>query len=49
MNIIILLAPLSLILALSGLSAFFWCVKSGQYEDPRGAAERILQDNERPE
>jgi cbb3-type cytochrome oxidase maturation protein len=48
MNIVLLLAPLSLLLALAGLGAFVWSVRNGQYEDPRGDAERILQDNERP-
>lgn len=48
MTIVLLLAPLSMLLALGGLAAFFWNVKSGQYEDPRGDAERILQDIDRP-
>lgn len=42
MNIIFLLAPLSLLLALGGLAAFWWSVRNGQYDDPRGDAERIL-------
>lgn len=44
MTIIFLLAPFSLLLAGAGLAAFFWCVRSGQYEDPQGAAARILDD-----
>jgi cbb3-type cytochrome oxidase maturation protein len=48
MTIFLLLAPFSLLLALTGLAAFFWTVKHNQYEDPRGDAERILQDNDRP-
>jgi cbb3-type cytochrome oxidase maturation protein len=47
-NIILLLAPLSLLLALGALGAFAWNVRNGQYEDPRGDAERILQDSDRP-
>jgi len=42
MNIIFLLAPLSLLLALLALAAFWWTVRNGQYEDPAGDAERIL-------
>jgi len=48
MTIFLLLAPFSLLLALTGLAGFFWTVKNGQYDDPRGDAERILQDNDRP-
>lgn len=49
MNIIFLLAPFSLILALGGLAAFWWTVRNGQYDDPRGDAERILiPDADRP-
>ena len=48
MTIFLLLAPLSLLLALAALAAFFWTVRHNQYEDPRGDAERILTDNDRP-
>jgi cbb3-type cytochrome oxidase maturation protein len=44
MNIIFVLAPASLFLALIGLGAFWWSVHSGQYEDPAGDAARILTD-----
>ncbi len=27
-----------------GLLAFFWALKSGQFEDPEGNAARILRD-----
>jgi cbb3-type cytochrome oxidase maturation protein len=47
MTIIYLLAPLSLLLALAGLAAFWWTLRSGQYEDPMGDAARILDDHER--
>lgn len=36
------LIPISLVLGLVGLAAFMWSLKSGQYEDLDGAAERIL-------
>jgi len=42
------LIPLALILGLSGLIAFFWSIKSGQFDDPRGDAERILSADDRP-
>ena len=44
MSIILVLAPVSLFLALIGLGAFWWSVQSGQYEDPAGDAARILTD-----
>jgi cbb3-type cytochrome oxidase maturation protein len=36
------LIPIALALGLAGLGAFMWSLKSGQYEDLDGAAERIL-------
>lgn len=45
MNIVLFLAPISLLLAVVGLGAFWWTVKSGQYEDPTGDAVRILMDD----
>jgi cbb3-type cytochrome oxidase maturation protein len=44
MTILLVLAPISVMLALIGLGAFWWTVKSGQYEDPVGDAARILND-----
>jgi cbb3-type cytochrome oxidase maturation protein len=41
-----LLIPLALTLGLSGLAAFFWAMKSGQFDDLDGAAIRILIDDE---
>nr|WP_306269445.1 cbb3-type cytochrome oxidase assembly protein CcoS [Pararhizobium sp. IMCC3301] len=48
MNLLIFLIPVALGLGLLGLCAFLWSLKSGQYEDPDGAAERILNDDDRP-
>ncbi|MEN0653792.1 MULTISPECIES: cbb3-type cytochrome oxidase assembly protein CcoS [Hyphobacterium] len=48
MTIILLLIPAALLLALFGLGAFFWTVRSGQYEDMDGAAQRILLDDDGP-
>lgn len=42
-----LLIPVALVLGGLGLIAFLWSLRSGQYEDLDGAAERVLMD-ERP-
>ena len=44
MKIILLLIGLSLIVALGFLVAFFWAVRSGQYEDDYTPSVRILFD-----
>lgn len=36
------LIPVALALGVVGLAAFMWSLKSGQYDDLDGAAERIL-------
>lgn len=40
------LIPIALGLGLTGLLAFLWSVRSGQYEDLDGDALRILLDEE---
>ncbi|WP_297510417.1 cbb3-type cytochrome oxidase assembly protein CcoS [uncultured Caulobacter sp.] len=45
MNIVLFLAPASIGLGALGLLAFFWTMRSGQYDDPKGDAERILYDH----
>jgi cbb3-type cytochrome oxidase maturation protein len=45
MNILLFLAPASIALGALGLLAFFWTMRSGQYDDPKGDAERILYDH----
>lgn len=47
MNGIALLIPLALLMGLVGLGAFFWSLRSGQYDDLDGAAVRILIDDEK--
>lgn len=42
------LVPIALGLGLAGLAAFMWALRSGQYEDLDGAAERILLDDDKP-
>lgn len=46
MNIIFLLAPVSVALGLLAVGAFLWTLRSGQYDDFEGAAARILIDDE---
>ncbi len=46
MDIMIFLIPAAVFLGALGLAAFFWSLKSGQYEDLDGAAHRILIDEE---
>lgn len=42
MNVMIVLIPIALFMAAVGLAAFFWSLRSGQYEDLDGAAHRVL-------
>ncbi len=46
MNVIVFLLPIALGLGLVGLGAFFWSIRSGQYEDLEGAASRMLADDD---
>jgi cbb3-type cytochrome oxidase maturation protein len=45
-SIFLLLAPMSLLVALIGLAGFWWTVKADQYDDPAGDAARILFDDD---
>jgi cbb3-type cytochrome oxidase maturation protein len=42
MNVLVFLIPISLLLGSIGLVAFFWSIKSRQFDDPQGDAARIL-------
>lgn len=46
MSSLVFLVPLALVLGGTALAAFLWSLRSGQYEDLDGAAERILLDDE---
>ncbi|HEY4406816.1 MAG TPA: cbb3-type cytochrome oxidase assembly protein CcoS [Xanthobacteraceae bacterium] len=46
MNVLIYLVPVALGLGLTGLAAFLWSLRSGQYDDIDGAALRILTDDD---
>jgi cbb3-type cytochrome oxidase maturation protein len=45
-NVLVYLVPIALMLGLTGLIAFLWTLKSGQYDDLDGAAVRILPDDD---
>ncbi|WP_066553680.1 cbb3-type cytochrome oxidase assembly protein CcoS [Croceicoccus bisphenolivorans] len=46
MNGLIFLIPVALGMGGLGLAAFFWAMRSGQFEDLDGAAQRILIEEE---
>ncbi|MDH2346860.1 cbb3-type cytochrome oxidase assembly protein CcoS [Bradyrhizobium sp. SSUT18] len=49
MEILVILVPLALMLGLTGLVAFLWSLRSGQYDDLDGAAWRAIADDEPPQ
>lgn len=46
MSSLLLLIPAALSLGLLGLVAFLWALRSGQFDDLDGAAQRILFDDD---
>lgn len=46
MTILLFLIPVAIFLGLLGLAAFVWSLRSGQYDDLDGAAERILHEDD---
>lgn len=42
MTTLVYLIPVALFLGALGLAGFLWALRSGQYDDLDGAAERIL-------
>ena len=46
MSGLLFLIPAALALGVLGLIAFLWSLKSGQYDDLDGAANRILLDDD---
>ena len=48
MEVIRGLIPLMIILGIVGVVIFFWSVRSGQYDDLEGDANRILMDEDDP-
>ena len=48
MEILILLIPLSVLLALGIGIAFWWSAENGQFDDLESPGQRILMDNDQP-
>lgn len=48
MEILYLLIPVSVILVFAIAAAFWWSVKSGQFDDMEGPGFRILMDDDKP-
>lgn len=48
MDIIYLLVPMAVILAVLIAAGFFWSVRSGQFDDLEGPAHRIIMDDDTP-
>jgi len=46
MDVLLYLVPTALLMGLLGLLGFLWALRTGQFEDLDGAAERILFDDE---
>ena len=46
MSVLTFLIPIALGMGGLGLAVFFWAMRSGQFEDLDGAAQRILIDDE---
>jgi cbb3-type cytochrome oxidase maturation protein len=45
MEILAYLIPVSLTLGVVALAAFFWALRRGQFDDPKGDAARFLSDD----
>ncbi len=48
MTILTILIPVTLCMGAIGLAAFFWSLRSGQFEDLTGDAARILHGDDTP-
>jgi cbb3-type cytochrome oxidase maturation protein len=46
MTNLLMLIPVALLLGLTGLVGFLWALKTGQFDDLDGAANRILFDDD---
>ncbi|MBF0460157.1 MAG: cbb3-type cytochrome oxidase assembly protein CcoS [Magnetococcales bacterium] len=46
MNVLYFLLPLALLLGAVGLGLMIWAVKTGQFEDLEGPAQRILFEDD---
>lgn len=48
MSVILILIIISIVVAICFLGAFFWAVKSGQYDDTYSPSVRMLFDEKKP-
>lgn len=48
MSVLYLLVPIALLLAGTGVAAFFWSVRNGQFDDVETPAIRVLLEEEDP-
>ena len=46
MNVLVYLVPMAPTLGLTGLAAFLWSLRAGQYDDMDGATLRVLSDDD---
>jgi cbb3-type cytochrome oxidase maturation protein len=46
MSYLAVLVPVAVLMGLAGLAAFMWTLRSGQYDDLDGAAQRVLLDDD---
>lgn len=46
MSVLIFMIPIALVMSLIGLACFLWTIKTKQYDDLQGAANRILFEDE---
>ncbi len=49
MNVLAFLIPVALLMGLGGLIAFLWSLKSGQFDDLKGATYRALFEEDEME
>ncbi len=48
MSVVYIALPVALLLALAGVIAFIWAVRSGQLDDLETPSQRILGDDDEP-
>jgi cbb3-type cytochrome oxidase maturation protein len=48
MNILLALIPISLVLLIIGIAAFFWAVRKDQFDNLDAAALDVLSDDTKP-
>lgn len=46
MNVLYILVPVAIVLAALGVTAFWWAVRNGQFDDVETPAIRVLLDDE---